>query len=160
MFARIAATLGVLALLAGAGQAQEVMAGSIAISQPWSRPTPPKAPVASGYMKLTNTGAEADSLLSISSPVAKRAEIHRSVVENGIASMRPAGAIVIEPGKTVDFEQEKLHIMFMEPTQMLKDGEKFSATLVFDKAGPVDVEFSVQRKPPSASGNTSGGMAH
>ena len=49
-------------------------------------------------------------------------------------------------GQTVDFEAERLHIMFIKPNVQLKDKDKFPATLVFEKAGRVDVEFMVQRK--------------
>ncbi|WP_188252843.1 copper chaperone PCu(A)C [Pseudaminobacter soli (ex Zhang et al. 2022)] len=146
MFRRTAAALAALIALAGPSLAHEFKAGTIEIGHPWSRPTPPSAPVASGYMKLTNTGTEVDRLTAISSPAAERADIHRSIVENGVASMRPVEALAIEPGATVDFEAEKLHVMFIGPDRQLKDGERFPATLVFEKAGAVEVEFVVQRR--------------
>ncbi len=43
--------------------------GSITINHPWSRATPPVAPVAGGYLTLTNDGEAADRLVSISSPL-------------------------------------------------------------------------------------------
>ena len=81
--------------LACPAAAHDFTAGMIEIGHPWSRPTPPSAPVASGYMKLTNNGTEADRLTAISSPFAQRAEIHRSVVTDGVASMRPAEGLSV-----------------------------------------------------------------
>lgn len=130
--------------------AHDFMVGSIEINHPWSRPTPLSAPVASGYVKLTNTGKEADRLVQVTSPISERAEIHRSIVEDGVASMRPANDLSIEPGATVDFQADKLHIMFIKLGRQLKDGGKFPATLVFEKAGPVDVEFVIQKKAGEA----------
>nr|WP_010400589.1 copper chaperone PCu(A)C [Paracoccus sp. TRP] len=46
--------------------------GSITIDHPWSRATPPIAPVAGGYLTLTNDGDIADRLVSISSPLSER----------------------------------------------------------------------------------------
>ncbi len=152
MLKRTAAALAAILVMAGPSIGHEFKAGSIEIGHPWSRPTPPSAPVASGYIKLTNTGTEADRLIQVESPVAVRAEIHRSVIEEGVAKMRPAeGGIAVEPGTTVDFEAERLHIMFITPSRQLKDKDSFPATLVFEKAGRVEVEFAVQRKAEEAA---------
>ncbi|WP_337918632.1 copper chaperone PCu(A)C [Pseudaminobacter soli (ex Zhang et al. 2022)] len=151
MFRRTAAALAALIALMAPSVAHEFKAGMIEIGHPWSRPTPPSAPVASGYMTLTNSGAEADRLVEISSPLSERAEIHRSAIESGVASMRPVEGLPLEPGTTVDFAAEKLHVMFIGPERQLKDGERFPATLVFEKAGAVEVEFVVQRRADEAA---------
>nr|WP_210308020.1 copper chaperone PCu(A)C [Aminobacter niigataensis] len=59
--------------------------------------------------------------------------------------------VTLEPGAVVDFEVERLHIMFISPERQLKEKESFSATLVFEKAGRVEVEFAVQRKAGEAA---------
>ncbi|GAA2890718.1 hypothetical protein GCM10010837_51080 [Aminobacter niigataensis] len=41
--------------------------------------------------------------------------------------------------------------MFISPERQLKEKESFSATLVFEKAGRVEVEFAVQRKAGEAA---------
>lgn len=162
MLRRTATAIAVILMAVGPSMAHEFKAGSIEVGHPWSRPTPPSAPVASGYLKLTNTGTEADRLIQVESSFSARAEIHQSVVEEGVAKMRQAeGGIIIEPGGIVDFEAERLHIMFIDPARQLKDKESFPATLVFEKAGRVEVEFAVQRKagetaPEDHSGHGSG----
>lgn len=152
MLTRTAAALVAFIAFVGPAYAHDFMVGTIEINHPWSRPTPPSAPVASGYIKLKNTGTQTDRLVRVTSPIADRAEIHRSLVENGVASMRPVeGGLAVEPGATVDFEAEKLHIMFIGPDRQLKDGEKFPATLVFENAGAIEVDFVVQRKAGKAA---------
>lgn len=131
-------------------QAHEFQVGSIFIDHPWSRPTAASAPVASGYVKLKNMGKESDRLIGIESPIAKSAEVHKSVIEDGVAKMRPQGAVEVGPGDIVDFGAAKLHIMFMGPQRQLKFNDKFPATLVFEKAGRVEVEFVVQQTPGDA----------
>lgn len=118
--------------------------GSIRIDHPWSRATPPGAPVAGGYLKIENTGTEADRLVSATSEIAASTELHESVVKDGIASMRPmAGPLEIAAGQTVEIGAGN-HIMFVKPVKTLKKGDEFKATLVFEKAGPVEVVFVVQ----------------
>lgn len=119
--------------------------GSIRIDHPWSRATPPGAPVAGGYLKIENKGPDADRLVSIKSEIAARAELHESVVKDGVASMRPLdGALEVPAGQSVELGSGGIHIMFMKPSATLKKDDKFKATLVFEKAGPIEVEFVVQ----------------
>lgn len=162
MFKKIAAALVAFVAIVGPASAHDFKVGKIEINHPWSRPTPPSAPVAGGYMILKNAGSDTDRLVQVTSPSAERAEVHRSVVESGVASMRPVDGLALEPGATVDFEAEKLHIMFIGPKQQLQDGDKFPATLVFEKAGTVDVEFVVQRQAsePAAADHSGHGSSN
>lgn len=157
MIIRLAMALAAFVAIAGPASAHDFKAGQIEINHPWSRPTPPSAPVAGGYMKLINLGTETDRLIEVTSPIAERAEIHRSIIENGVASMRPVEDLAIAPGATVDFEAEKLHIMFIKPSRQLKDGEKFPAKLIFENAGSVDVEFMVQMRASKPAGEDHSG---
>ncbi len=151
MFRRTATAVAAFIAAVSSAAAHDFKAGEIEIGHPWSRPTPPSAPVASGYMTLTNSGTESDRLVEISSPLAERAEIHRSTIEDGVVSMRPADGLPLEPGATVDFVAEKLHVMFIGPQRQLMEGERFPAILVFEKAGTVEVEFVVQRRAGEAA---------
>lgn len=123
----------------------DFQAGSITINHPWSRATPPAAPVAGGYLTLTNDGGMVDRLVSISSSLSERVEIHESAVSNGVASMRPVpNGVEIGAGETVELQPGGMHIMFMKPSRFLKAGEWFAAKLTFEQAGTVEVEFAVQ----------------
>lgn len=59
--------------------------------------------------------------------------------------MRPlADGIEIAPGATVTLKSGGAHIMFIKPTKRFVEGERFPATLNFEKAGPIAVEFAIQ----------------
>lgn len=141
----------------------DFQAGSITINHPWSRATPPVTPVAGGYLTLTNDGDMADRLVSISSPLSDRVEIHELTVSDGVASMRPVqNGIEIGAGETVELQPGGMHIMFLKPSRPLKDGERFAATLVFEQAAAIDVEFVVQNmgaRPESANEHDGHGEA-
>lgn len=140
-----ALTLGLVLTAAAHGAlAHDYTAGPLAIDHPWARATPPGAPVAGGYLTITNTGTEPDRLLGGSSNAAEAVQIHESTMTDGVARMRPAeNGIAIAPGETLKLEPGAAHIMFVDPAKPLKDGERFPATLSFEKAGAVAVEFAI-----------------
>lgn len=135
-----------LSLAAGpAAFAHDYSAGDLQIDHPWSRATPMVAPVAGGYLKITNTGAESDTFLGGSSPIATAVEVHELTFQDGVARMRPLTAgVTIKPGETVELAPGATHLMFIKPTKVFKEGEKVEATLRFEKAGEIKVEFAVQ----------------
>jgi hypothetical protein len=137
--------------------AHDYTVGSIMIGHPISRATPAAAPVAAGYLTLKNTGSEADTLVSGSSPIAEGFEVHESTIIDGVARMRRLdGGIVINPGETVTLKPGGSHIMFLKPKQKLVEGEKFPVTLRFSRGGEITVDFAVQGlggAKPAASGH-------
>ncbi|MFL6798422.1 MAG: copper chaperone PCu(A)C [Xanthobacteraceae bacterium] len=139
-----------LAVLLGCGLPRGALAadyvlGSLQIGNPWARATPKGANVAAGYLKLTNKGTTADRFIGGSSSVAERFEIHTMVMEQGVAKMRPvAGGLEIKPGDTVELKPGSLHVMFVGLKQPLAKGEKVKATLQFEKAGSIEVEYTVE----------------
>ena len=131
--------------------------GSITIETPWARATPGGAQVAGGYMKITNNGKEADRLIGGSVPFAGRFEVHEMTMDGGVMKMRelPKG-LEIKPGETVELKPGGYHLMFQELKNGLKQGETVKGTLVFEKAGKVDVEYRVG---PIGGGAPSGGAS-
>ena len=133
-----------IGLAASAASAAEYKAGSLEISDPWSRATPKGSSVAAGYMTIKNSGSTPDRLISGSSDVAPKFEVHEMKMEDGIAKMRPVkGGLEIKPGETVELKPGSLHLMFVGLKKPLGTGDHVKATLAFEKAGTVAVEFDV-----------------
>jgi copper(I)-binding protein len=125
-------------------QAEDVAIGSLKISAPWARATPKGASVGGGYMMITNTGAVPDRLVSGSTEISSRFEVHEMKMEGGVMKMRPvANGIEIKPGQTVEFNPGGYHVMFVGLTKQLMQGDHFKATLEFARAGKVNVDFAV-----------------
>lgn len=119
-------------------------AGGISVEAPWSRATPGGAQVAGGYLTITNSGKEPDRLTGGSFPNAARFEIHEMKTEGGVMTMRPLPkGLEINPGETIEFKPGGYHLMFMGLKQGLKEGQSVKGTLVFEKAGTLNVEYSV-----------------
>ena len=135
----------VLAASASASVAHDYAVGSIQVEHPWSRVVPKGASVAPGYLEVKNNGTNADRLMGGSSGIAGRVEIHEMKMEGGVMKMRPLeGGIEIAPGKTVKLAPGGYHLMFLGLKSPPEKGKLFKGTLVFEKAGKVEVDFEVE----------------
>ena len=142
---RLAILLALCATLIAPAAAHEYNIGSLHIGHPWSRATPKGATIGAGYLKITNNGTTPDRLLGGSSEAANSFELHVMSMENGVMKMRPVeGGIEIKPGETVEFKPESYHVMFVGLREPLVQGHRVKATLDFEKAGKVAVEFVVE----------------
>jgi periplasmic copper chaperone A len=137
-----AALYGDLASPAAAASDYDV--GSIHISQPWSRATPKGAASGAGYMTLTNKGTAPDRVSCVSDDASAQCQIHTMTMENGVMKMRPVeGGLEIKPGESVTLKPGGNHMMFLSLKHSLEQGGKVKATLKFDHAGTIDVEYPV-----------------
>lgn len=124
--------------------AASVKLGALVIEAPWTRATPAGAKVAGGYMAITNTGSTPDRLIGGSFPLAGRFEVHEMAVTNGVMTMRElAKGLEIAPGQKVELKPGGLHVMFMDLKSPLREGQPVKGTLVFEKAGTVEIEYRV-----------------
>jgi copper(I)-binding protein len=145
------------ALALNPAHAGDYKAGSLDISNPWSRATPKGSSVAAGYMTIKNTGSTPDRLVEGSSDVASKFEVHEMKMENGVAKMRPVkGGLEIKPGETVELKPGSYHIMFVGLKKPLSAGDHVKATLVFEKAGTVSVDYDVRAMGAGSGGSMPG----
>lgn len=136
------AAVCLLALPAGA---QDYKIGSIEITTPWTRATPPSARTGGGFMTITNKGTVADRLVSARSNASDKVEIHEMQMDGNVMRMRElANGLEIPPGATVMLKPGSYHIMFMELRAPLAKDAKVPLTLVFEKAGSIDVQLNVE----------------
>lgn len=138
------AALGVLVHMQPS-YAHDFKIGELEIDHPWSRATPNGAKVAGGYLTITNHGKSGDKLISATGEVARKTEIHEMKVDDkGIMTMRPLndGLLIPAEGK-VELKPGSYHLMFMDLRHGIKEGETFKGSLTFEKAGTVNVEYTV-----------------
>ena len=131
-------------LVSPATAAGDYDVGSMHISQPWSRATPKGAASGAGYMTLTNKGTAPDRVSCVSDDASTQCQIHTMTMENGVMKMRPVeGGLEIKPGESVTLKPGGNHMMFLSLKHSLEQGGMVKATLKFDHAGTIDVEYPV-----------------
>lgn len=134
-----------ISFVSAQAMAADYNVGDIEVSAPWTRATPKGASVAGAYMTITNKGTTADRLLGGSSPAAARFELHVMTEDQGVMRMRPLkDGLEIKPGATVVLKPDGIHIMLVGLKAQLQRGQQLKATLSFEHAGKVDIEYPVE----------------
>ncbi len=146
------------ATLSAAAAAHGSNVGDIAIGHPFATPSLAGTTTGAAYFAtLENTGASADKLVRASTPMAARVEIHTMAVDaQGVMRMREIDGIALAPKAKLQMRPGMgMHLMLVGLKEPLKEGATFPMTLVFERAGTVEVKVVVQT--PRAQG---GGEEH
>jgi copper(I)-binding protein len=146
-----------LGLATAVAPAQQYGSGAIRIGKVWTREMPAGAKVGAGFMTITNTGKEPDTLIGGSIPIAGKVEVHEMSIDRGMMKMRRLDpGLTIKPGETVVLRPGSFHLMFLDVAQGPKRGTPVKGTLMFEKAGRVEVEYGVEpvgaREPGAGAG--------
>ena len=138
-------TLTALLLLAGSSLAIAADV-TFTVGEPWIREAPPTANVMAGYMTLVNASDTTITVTSISSPDFEAAEIHRTVVEAGVARMLPVSQLDIPANSQLKLEPGGLHLMLFEPQRPLREGATTTLIIHRSNGSKVTVTAPVIRK--------------
>ena len=145
-------SIKLLAFIAGLAVASAALAqhAQLEVNNAWARATPGKAENGAAYVTIQSPTA--DRLVSASSPVAKKAELHTMSMQGMVMKMRPIAGLDIPPGQAVSLKPGGEHIMLMGLSQPLRAGQTFPLTLDFEKAGSRTVTVTVQKAGATAPG--------
>ncbi|NDZ12716.1 hypothetical protein C7T35_10170 [Variovorax sp. WS11] len=133
--------------------AHEYSAGALKIVHPFAAVSPPGATSGAAFIvRIENARPEQDRLIRATSPIASQVLLHQhETTSNGVMKMREVGFISVEGGANTNLGRDSgYHLMLHKLQKPLVAGDKFPATLYFERAGPVEVHFAVT---PSASGS-------
>jgi hypothetical protein len=133
--------LAVTAAILAASAAQAV-SPVVTATGAWSRPAV-AGTTGVGYMTLTNHGREAETVVSITSPLAARVEMHASSMAGGVMSMERRDTVAVPAHGQVVFGPGAYHIMLIGLKSTLKPGDKAPATLTFASGAHLRVGFIV-----------------
>ena len=103
----------------------DALAG-VTVKEAWVRGTVPGQGATGAYATLRST--EDAKVVAVSSPAARRAEMHQSDMSGGVMRMRPLNVVSLPANRDVAFDGER-HIMLLDLAHALGEGE--SVKLVF-----------------------------
>lgn len=116
----------------------------VVVSNAWIREAPPAAKVLAAYMNVENTTAGADAITAVASDQFEKAEMHRTQIKNGVASMEQVTQMVLPAHETVKFEPNGSHIMLINPKVTLRAGQHVKLQLTFRNTASVTVNAEVR----------------
>ena len=117
----------------------------IAVHDAWVREAPPGTSVLAGYLKLENHGTDTVNVDAIRSRDFERIELHRTVVELGVARMLPVESLTIAPGETVSLEPGGMHLMLFSPARPLRQDDRVSFSVELADGSSHPFEATVRR---------------
>jgi copper(I)-binding protein len=114
------------------------------IDRAWARATPGSARTGAAYFTIESPID--DRLIGLASPVARKAELHTHVEENGMMQMHEVtGGLAVAANQPLELKPGGLlHVMLIDLNQKLKAGDRFPLVLTFEKAGPRVVTVKVE----------------
>jgi len=122
-----------------------VWADDIKVMDSYARVVTPAAKAGAIYLELHNHAEGEDRLIGVSSPFAKRTQLHTHVVnDEGVAKM-----LHVEDGFAISADGHLSlapggdHVMLMGLTESLEQGDMIPLVLEFEKAGEVTLEVMV-----------------
>jgi copper(I)-binding protein len=124
-------------LLAGCGQPAELGADHAWVRLPAVAGRPGAA-----YFTI-HGGAQADTLLAVSTPAALRSELHQTTDRGGVKSMQPTRDVPVPAKGTLEFAPGGRHVMLFDLGPGVKTGTRVPLSLAFASGKKLDVQAEV-----------------
>jgi copper(I)-binding protein len=132
-------------LLAPVALAHEYYVAGFTLIHPWAEPTPPAATSAAVYFHVEQIAAN-DRLIAASTPYAGSVEFRAGAGDGQPTdddSAAPLAAIALVAGHDMAFVPGQAHLLLRDLKTPLQWGRSYAMTLVFERAGEVQVMVSV-----------------
>ncbi|MFN7981745.1 MAG: copper chaperone PCu(A)C [Vicinamibacterales bacterium] len=134
-----------LALVPRAGARLAAQSGVVA-SDPWMRMPMGNAAQTAVFVVLENKTGEKRHLVSATSSISDKVELHTMSNENGMMRMSPVKAVDVPANGKAELKPGSFHIMLFDLKQHPADGATVDLTLTFDNGQTLPIKATV-RKP-------------
>ena len=118
----------------------------VKVTEAWVRGTVPAQTLTGAFMTITST--EDAKIVAARSPLAKRPEVHTSMMMGNVNQMRHVDAIPLPAGKPVKLEAGGYHLMLMDLSKQMKPGDSVPITFTVEgkdgKRSEVEVKAVVK----------------
>jgi len=139
---------GHLSHLSSSDHSSQAGSGEILVTKGWVRWVPPVSRATAVYLTLENSSADVETLVSVSSPIAKTGEIHQVTYENGVMTMGHMSSVHMPAGEFVKLAPGKNHIMLIGLQKPLHEGQLVEVNLGFSNAMAKTVKLPVLKTAP------------
>jgi copper(I)-binding protein len=120
------------------------VADQITVTDPYVRAVPPVVKNSAAFMQIHNSGAEEYFVVSASTPVAGKVELHMHTMDDGVMRMRQIPHIHLPANGTATLQPGGLHIMLLDLKGPLDLGDQVPITLTFDDGSIKDISAEVR----------------
>jgi hypothetical protein len=121
-------------------------AAAVTATDAWVRGTVPAQTSTGAFVTLKSS--EDARVVAVTTPAARSAQIHESLMEGGRASMRHVESLALPAGRSVELRPGGYHVMLEDLAKPLAEGDRVPLTFTIeDKGGKrsrIEVDASVR----------------
>ena len=128
--------------------ATPLYAGDIMVDDAFARVSRPDAPAGAAFMVIHNMGDEDDRLIAVKSDVAQIVQLHthKETADGVMKMMHVEEGFEVKAGAMHALARGGDHVMFMGLNGPIIEGDEFPVTLVFEKAGEIELMITVDNE--------------
>ena len=120
----------------------------VTVHNAWVRTTPPGATTSALYLTVNNPTDKTITLISISSSITDKIEIHHTVAEEGMMKMRSLDEVDVPSNSSVKLVPNGIHGMLFNLAQPLIEGNEVNVELAFASHPSITFVAMIQKGPP------------
>lgn len=117
-----------------------VNVAGVEVSDAWARAGKPNS---AAFMNVKNTTKQERKIVSASTDVAPRVELHDHIKDGDVMKMRAVEAIVIPAGGEVNLMPGGKHVMLFDLGKGLDEGQMIKLTLTLDNGAKIGLDVPV-----------------
>ena len=111
----------------------------LGVEDVWIRSGPANTKTFAGYLKLKNTYSTEISIKELKSTAFEKIEIHASLSEDGMSSMKKLNALEIPANSEFNLKPGGYHLMLMKPKKEIKETDLIEFIIYFEVEGRINI---------------------
>ena len=115
------------------------------IDDAWIAEAPPVSSVMAAYMEIENETAQDRQAIAIQCREFERAEFHRTVDKEGMASMEHQQTLNIPARSELELEPGGYHVMLFNPARHLLAGDTTQCSIEFDNGKIIGFDLVIRK---------------
>lgn len=134
-----------LILIATLGSQFAIADDKLEIDDAWIAEAPPVSKVMAAYMEIENETRQDRQAVAMQCKEFERAEFHRTVDKDGMASMEHQQVLNIAANSELELAPGGYHIMLFTPARPFKAGDKTDCSMEFDNGTSISFELEIKK---------------
>ena len=125
--------------------AVHAQATTVTAHDAWMREAPPNRNESAIFVVIENAGADARSVVSASTTIAEKTELHTMSMDGGMMKMSPVKSIELKPKAKTELKPGSFHIMLFGLKEKPAAGASVPVTLTLDNGQTLAVTATVRK---------------
>lgn len=132
-------------MIASLGSPFAIAENKLEIDDAWIAEAPPVSKVMAAYMEIENDSPQDRQVVAMQCKEFERAEFHRTVDKDGMASMEHQRVLHIAANSGLELRPGGYHIMLFNPARSFKAGDNTGCSMEFDDGTVIHLDLDIRK---------------